>query len=182
MQAVLDGEINPGKVFDLSVALDDIAEGPLAMDERRAIKGPGQGQPSGRTVLMQFTRSGGETATGPADWFTGTVYIDGIRNPDEQSAVGCAHVRFTPGARTAWHTHSKGRPSTSPTGSATWPRSNGVQAIRPGDVVYIEPQEEHWHGATADRFMAHVAIQEVDATGQVVTWLDHVTDEEHERR
>ena len=63
-----------------------------------------------------------------------------------------------------------------------WPRrSDGVQEIRPGDVVYIEPDEEHWHGATADRFMAHVAIQEADDNGQVVTWLDHVTDEEYER-
>lgn len=58
---------------------------------------------------MKFTQSGGQTAVGPADWFTGTVYIDGIRSPDEQSAVGCAHVRFTPGARTAWHSHPKGQ-------------------------------------------------------------------------
>ena len=58
---------------------------------------------------MRYTKSSGQTGVGPADWFTGTVYIDGIRNPDEQSAVGCAHVRFTPGARTAWHTHPKGQ-------------------------------------------------------------------------
>ena len=56
---------------------------------------------------------------------------------------------------------------------------DGVQEIRPGDVVYIEPGEEHWHGATADRFMAHVAIQEADEDGEVVTWLDPVTDEEY---
>jgi hypothetical protein len=70
---------------------------------------------------MQLTQSGGQTATGPQDWFTGTAYIDGIRNPDGQSAVGCAHVRFTPGARTAWHTHPKAKPSTSPTASGTSP-------------------------------------------------------------
>jgi quercetin dioxygenase-like cupin family protein len=58
---------------------------------------------------MRLTSSGGESVAGPADWFTGTVFIDGIRNPDDQSAVGCAHVRFTPGARTAWHTHPKGQ-------------------------------------------------------------------------
>lgn len=58
---------------------------------------------------MRFTRSGGQSGRGPEDWFTGTVFIDGIRNPDDQSAVGCAHVRFTPGARTAWHTHPKGQ-------------------------------------------------------------------------
>jgi quercetin dioxygenase-like cupin family protein len=52
---------------------------------------------------MKYTKSAGKSAAGPQDWFTGAVFIDGIRNPDEQSAVGCAHVRFTPGARTAWH-------------------------------------------------------------------------------
>jgi quercetin dioxygenase-like cupin family protein len=58
-------------------------------------------------------------------------------------------------------------------------RDRGVQEIRPGDVVYIEPGEEHWHGATPNRFMAHVAMQEADDNGEVVTWLEHVTDEEY---
>jgi quercetin dioxygenase-like cupin family protein len=58
-------------------------------------------------------------------------------------------------------------------------RGTQPQQIRPGDVVYIEPGEEHWHGATADRFMAHVAIQEADDAGEVVTWLEHVTDDEY---
>ena len=56
-----------------------------------------------------------------------------------------------------------------------------MREIRPGDVVYIEPGEQHWHGATADRFMAHVAMQEADEHGEVVTWLDHVTDDEYGR-
>lgn len=58
-------------------------------------------------------------------------------------------------------------------------RGGDVQEIRPGDVVYIEPGEEHWHGATAERFMAHIAIQEADEDGEVVTWLDHVSDAEY---
>jgi quercetin dioxygenase-like cupin family protein len=133
---------------------------------------------------MKFTRSGDQSTNGPADWFTGTVYIDGIRNPDDQSAVGCAHVRFTPGARTAWHHHPRGQTLYVTDGIGYVARrgadgGSAVQAIRPGDVVYIEPGEEHWHGATADRFMAHVAIQEADETGEVVTWLDHVTDDEY---
>ncbi|SDP68455.1 Cupin domain protein [Pedococcus dokdonensis] len=133
---------------------------------------------------MKLTHSGGQTATGPADWFTGAVYIDGIRNPDDQSAVGCAHVRFTPGARTAWHHHPKGQTLYVTDGIGYVARrrtgeASEVQEIRPGDVVYIEPGEEHWHGATADRFMAHIAVQEADNSGQVVTWLDHVTDAEY---
>ena len=112
---------------------------------------------------MKYTQSSGQTGAGPADWFTGEVYIDGIRNPDEQSAVGCAHVRFTPGARTAWHHHPKGQTLYVTDGIGYVARRGGdVQEIRPGDVVYIEPGEEHWHGATPDRFMAHVAIQEAD--------------------
>ena len=133
---------------------------------------------------MKFTKSGGQTAIGSAHWFTGTVYIDAIRNPDEDSAVGCAHVRFTPGARTAWHHHPKGQTLYVTDGIGYVARRGGnggadIQEIRPGDVIYIEPGEEHWHGATADRFMAHVAIQEADDNGQVVTWLEQVTDAEY---
>jgi quercetin dioxygenase-like cupin family protein len=132
---------------------------------------------------VKLTVSGGRSAPGPAEWFTGTVFIDGVRNPDDQSAVGCAHVRFTPGARTAWHTHPKGQTLYVTDGIGyVATRNSGVQEIRPGDVVYIEPDEEHWHGATADRFMAHVALQEADANGEVVTWLDQVSDEEYGRR
>ncbi|OYO19549.1 cupin [Enemella evansiae] len=129
---------------------------------------------------MKFTRSGGKTGAGPAEWFTGNVLMEPIRNPDEQSAVGAAHVRFAPGARTAWHRHPKGQTLYVTDGiGLVCLRGGEPQEIRPGDVVYIEPGEEHWHGATADRFMAHVAIQEADGQGEVVTWLDHVTDEDY---
>ncbi|WP_425953752.1 (R)-mandelonitrile lyase [Xylanimonas sp. McL0601] len=131
---------------------------------------------------MKLTQSGRPTSPGPEDWFTGTVFIDSIRNPDAQSSVGCAHVRFAPGARTAWHTHPKGQTLYVTDGIGYVARRGGeVFEIRPGDVVYIEPGEEHWHGATAERFMAHVALQEADDEGQVVTWLEHVTDSDYDR-
>ena len=129
---------------------------------------------------MRFTKSGGNTAQGPADWFTGTVFIDNVRNPDTDTAIGCAHVRFAPGARTAWHTHPKGQALYVTDGIGLVSRRGGeVTEIRPGDVVYVESGEEHWHGATPDRFMAHIAMQEADENGQVVTWLEHVTDEDY---
>jgi quercetin dioxygenase-like cupin family protein len=129
---------------------------------------------------MRVTKSGGNTGQGPADWFTGTVFIDTVRNPDADTAIGCAHVRFAPGARTAWHTHPKGQTLYVTDGIGLVSRRGGeVTEIRPGDVVYIDPGEEHWHGATADRFMAHIAMQEADDNGQVVTWLEHVTDEDY---
>ena len=89
-----------------------------------------------------------------------------------------------PGARTAWHRHPIGQTLyvTQGIGYVARRGKDGTsqpQEIRPGDVVYIEPGEEHWHGATAGRFMAHVAIQEADDQGEVVTWLEHVTDEDY---
>jgi quercetin dioxygenase-like cupin family protein len=134
---------------------------------------------------MKYTQSSSSTSTGkgPADWFTVDVYIDGIKNPDEQSGVGCAHVRFAPGARTAWHHHPKGQTLYVTDGvGLVASRDSEIKEIRPGDVVYIEPGEEHWHGATPNRFMSHIAIQEADENGQVVTWLDHVTDEEYNQK
>jgi quercetin dioxygenase-like cupin family protein len=129
---------------------------------------------------MKITKSSRSTGKGPADWFTGVVFIDPIKDPDAQSAIGCAHVRFGPGARTAWHTHPKGQTLYVTDGVGYVCRRGGtVETIRPGDVVFIEPNEEHWHGATHDRFMSHVAIQQADETGKVVTWLKHVTDEEY---
>ena len=129
---------------------------------------------------MKVTPSSTSTTKGPSDWFTGDVYIDSLRNADEQSTVGCAHVRFTPGARTAWHTHPHGQTLYVTDGVGYVCRRGGeAQEIRPGDVVYIVPGEEHWHGATPDRFMAHVAIQESGPDGSPVTWLEHVTSEEY---
>ena len=94
---------------------------------------------------MKYTQSGGQTVTGAEDRFTGTVQIDGVRDPDEQSAIGCAHVRFSPGARTAWHHHPRGQTLYVTDGIGLVATRDGVHEIRPGDVVYIEPGEGHWH-------------------------------------
>lgn len=129
---------------------------------------------------MKLTRATRSTIKGPPDWFTGDVYIDSIKDSDEQSGVGCAHVRFTPGARTAWHKHPKGQTLYVTDGAGyVCRRGSGIETIVAGDSVFIEPNEEHWHGARPDRFMAHVAIQEADEAGSPVTWLNHVTDEEY---
>lgn len=129
---------------------------------------------------MKITPSSGESAPGPANWFTGTVFIDTVRTPDVHTAIGCAHVRFAPGARTAWHSHPKGQTLYVTDGIGRVARRGGQPVeIRPGDVVFIEPDEEHWHGAAPHRFMAHLAMQEADEHGQLVTWLDHVADQEY---
>ena len=129
---------------------------------------------------MQITRNGIETMTGPSDWFTGTVYLDAVAAPSDASRVQATSVHFTPGARTAWHTHPNGQTIYVLEGIGLAQRRGGpVEEIRPGDRVFFEPDEEHWHGATATRFMTHLALVQVDESGNAATWADHVTDEEY---
>ena len=129
---------------------------------------------------MQITRDASETGTGPSDWFTGTVYIDAVAAPSEGSRVQAASVHFTPGARTAWHTHPNGQTIYVTEGVGRCQSRDGtVETIRAGDRVFFAPGEEHWHGATPDRFMTHIAIQEVGDDGNPAAWGEHVTDEEY---
>ena len=93
---------------------------------------------------------------GPADWFTGAVYVDTVATPTEPSRLGAASVHFTPGARTAWHTHPFGQNIYVLEGIGRCQREGGpVEEIRPGDRVFFEPGENHWHGAAPNRFMTH---------------------------
>ena len=129
---------------------------------------------------MQLTRNSLNTAAGPEDWFTGAVYIDTVAAPSDGSRVHASSVHFTPGARTAWHTHPNGQTIWVLEGVGLCQRCGGsIEVIRPGDRVFFEPAEEHWHGAAPDRFMTHLAMLEVDDNGKNATWLDHVTDEEY---
>ena len=129
---------------------------------------------------MQITKRGIDTSAGPSDWFTGAVYLDTIAAPSNQSRTGAASVHFTPGARTAWHTHPHGQTIWVTEGVGLAQRRGGpVEVIRPGDRVFFEPSEEHWHGATPTRFMTHLAMLEVDYEGKPATWGEHVSDEEY---
>ncbi len=130
---------------------------------------------------MQLTRNSLDTVTGPAEWFTGSVYLDAVASPTDVSRLSATRVHFTPGARTAWHTHPNGQTIYVLEGVGLAQRRGGpVEVIRPGDRVFFEPGEEHWHGASATRFMAHLALVHVDDDGHPATWLDHVTDDEYE--
>ena len=131
---------------------------------------------------MQITRSSTEGATskGPADWFTGDVYIDAVAAPAGTSTVAAASVHFTPRARTAWRSHPHGQTIFVTEGIGRCQREGGpIEEIRPGDRVFFEPGEDHWHGAAPDRFMTHMAILQTDAEGNSAHWGDHVTDEEY---
>jgi quercetin dioxygenase-like cupin family protein len=129
---------------------------------------------------MQITRNTLDTQAGPSDWFTGDVYIDTVAAPSEGSRLAASSVHFTPGARTAWHTHPHGQTIYVLEGIGVCQHREGpVELIRPGDRVFFEPGEEHWHGAHPSRFMTHIAMQQADDDGNVVTWGEHVTDEDY---
>jgi quercetin dioxygenase-like cupin family protein len=129
---------------------------------------------------MQITRNTLDTAAGPEDWFTGSVYIDTVAAPSGGSRLGASSVHFTPGARTAWHTHPNGQTIWVLEGVGLAQRRGGpIEIIRSGDRVFFEPGEDHWHGAAPNRFMAHIAMLEVDEEGNPATWGDHVSDDEY---
>jgi quercetin dioxygenase-like cupin family protein len=129
---------------------------------------------------MQLTRSSIETKAGPSDWFTGAVYIDAVAAPSGSSRLSASSVHFTPGARTAWHTHANGQTIYVIEGVGLAQRRGGpIEQIHPGDRVFFEPGEDHWHGATPNRFMTHLAMLEVDDAGNPAVWGEHVTDAEY---
>ncbi|MFI5050464.1 MAG: cupin domain-containing protein [Gaiellales bacterium] len=129
---------------------------------------------------MQVTRNGVPTTPGPGEWFTGTVFIDTVATPSGGARLSVSSVHFTPGARTAWHTHPNGQTIFVTEGVGFAQRRGGpVEIIRPGDRVFFEPGEDHWHGASPDHFMTHLAMLEVDEEGVNATWGDKVTDEEY---
>lgn len=129
---------------------------------------------------MHITRNDTETTRGPSEWFTGAVYLDAVATPSGTSRLSASSVHFTPGARTAWHTHPNGQTIYVLEGVGLAQRRGGpIEVIHPGDRVFFEAGEEHWHGATPTRFMTHLAMLEVDAEGNAATWGDHVSDEEY---
>jgi len=129
---------------------------------------------------MQITRLGSQTSgKGPADWFTGSVRIDPLFQPNGHRRAAAAKVTFEPGARTAWHTHPLGQTLIVVSGIGWVQRQGGpVEEIRPGDIVWFEPQEKHWHGASPTLAMTHIAVQE-ELNGKVVDWMEKVTDGEY---
>jgi quercetin dioxygenase-like cupin family protein len=129
---------------------------------------------------MKITRSGTQpSAKGPDDWFTGTVRIDPLFAATPPARAASAAVTFEPGARTAWHTHPLGQTLIVTFGLGWAQREGGpVEEIRPGDVVWFEPGEKHWHGASANAAMQHLAIQEA-LDGKAVDWMEKVTDAQY---
>jgi len=116
---------------------------------------------------------------GPAEYFTGTVRMDPLITAPEPARLRGLTVTFEPGARTAWHTHPLGQTLIVTAGLGLVQREAGpVEQIRPGDTVWFEPGEKHWHGAAPDVAMTHIALQE-ELDGSAVTWMELVTDAQY---
>jgi len=138
---------------------------------------------------MEIKRNGSQPSNkGPAEYFTGTVRIDPLFEAPELSPASLrparvrgASVTFEPGARTAWHTHPLGQTLIVTSGLGWAQRWGGpIEEIRAGDVIWFAPAEKHWHGATPTTAMTHIAIQEA-LEGQVVQWMEKVSDQQYRR-
>ena len=131
---------------------------------------------------MEIKRMGSQpSGVGPADWFTGSVRIDPLFQPVTPAHAAGNSVTFEPGARTAWHTHPAGQTLIVIAGCGWVQRVGGpVEEINPGDVVWFEAGEKHWHGATATTAMTHIAIQE-NVEGKFVDWMEKVSEEEYNK-
>jgi quercetin dioxygenase-like cupin family protein len=131
---------------------------------------------------MEIIRIGSQpSGKGPAEWFTGTVRIDPLFQPNEHRRAAAALVTFEPGARTAWHTHPLGQTLIVTSGVGLVQREgSAIEEIHPGDVVWFSPGEKHWHGASPTIAMTHIATQE-QLDGKVVDWMEKVTDEQYQK-
>ena len=129
---------------------------------------------------MDIKRNGSRPSSkGPAEWFSGTVRIDPLFAVTAPARAAANAVTFEPGARTAWHTHPLGQTLIVISGSGRVQRQGGpVEVINPGDVVWFEPGEKHWHGASPTTAMTHIAVQE-SLDGKAVDWLEHVSDADY---
>jgi quercetin dioxygenase-like cupin family protein len=124
------------------------------------------------------------TLKGPAERFTGDVWLNMLVDGEGPSKLRVGLVRFSPGARTAWHRHAAGQTLHVTEGIGLDQTRDGTLVVmRAGDTVYTPPNEWHWHGATSAQFMAHLAISDAsgDPAAPEVEWGEHVTDDEYRR-
>ena len=130
---------------------------------------------------MDIKRAGSRPSIkGPGDWFTGIVRIDPLFDPTAPARAGAGAVTFEPGARTAWHTHPLGQTLIVLFGRGRVQSEGGrIEEIRAGDVVWFAAGEKHWHGASPETAMQHIAVQE-SLDGKAVEWLEQVSDQQYD--
>ena len=132
---------------------------------------------------MNIQRVGTQpSAKGSSEYFTGSVRVDMLFKATEPGRSSAGSVTFEPGARTAWHTHPLGQAILITSGSGRVQREGGpIEEVRPGDSVWFEAGEKHWHGASPTTGMTHIAVTE-SLGGKVAAWLERVTDQQYNHR
>jgi quercetin dioxygenase-like cupin family protein len=129
---------------------------------------------------MEIRRKRADTAAGPRELFTGSVWMDEIAAAGAPGRIRVLSVHFAPGARTAWHRHPLGQVLHVTEGAGLVGRRDGQpEEIRAGDTVITEAGEWHWHGAGPGTFLTHLAVQGADEDGTTTVWGEHVADEEY---
>ena len=119
----------------------------------------------------------GQTKIAPADKFVGQVLQDQVFEPEDPSRLRVTRVTFTPGSRTNWHTHAVGQILYVLSGVGRYQLEGEMaQEIKPGDTVVVPPKTRHWHGASPDQMMCHLALSETDDTGASTEWLEEVSE------
>jgi quercetin dioxygenase-like cupin family protein len=123
------------------------------------------------------------TTKGSGDKFKGDVYFDVVIKGEPPSRIQISSVHFTPGAHTAWHRHAVGQYLHVTEGTGLVQERDGeTKVLRPGDTIYTPPNTWHWHGATKDHFMTHLAIWELPESGDGIEWGAHITDAEYNKQ
>ena len=131
------------------------------------------------TVLRASQRS---TKQAPAANFTGTVFSDEVVAGKSPSRMRASVVSFTPGARTAWHSHPVGQTLYCLSGARRVQfEGQPVQELHPGDTVMIPPDTRHWHGAAPDKLFSHLAMSEQNDKGEGTAWFEHVADADYSK-
>jgi quercetin dioxygenase-like cupin family protein len=124
----------------------------------------------------------GPSTKGDAKTFVGDVWIDVLARGEAASRIRVSLVRFAPGSRNAWHAHAVGQTVYVTEGvGLVQSRGGEIREMRAGDTVHTPPGEWHWHGATPDRFMTHLAMWDAPPEGPESEWGEHVPEEEYRR-
>ncbi|MFP2904265.1 cupin domain-containing carboxymuconolactone decarboxylase family protein [Pyxidicoccus sp. 3LFB2] len=146
-----------------------------SMGARVSVAPPGDGAQG-----LQIARAGSQTSReGPAENFTGAVRVDPLFQAKAPARASGAAVTFEPGARSAWHSHPLGQVLYVTEGVGRVQRwGDPVEEIRKGDVVWIPPGQKHWHGASHERRMTHIAVSE-HLDGKAVDWMEKVSDAQY---
>lgn len=131
---------------------------------------------------MNITRNGSRPSiNAPEAYFSGSVRLDPVFQVGDPERLNAGSVTFEPGARSAWHTHPLGQ-TLIITAGLGWVQIEGgpIEEVRPGDVVWFPPGEKHWHGATPNTGMTHIAVQE-SVDGRNVDWMEKVSEAQYRR-